>query len=325
MNIFIEQFRKELIEIALYADDTVANYVSCIYKYVAFIKSQFKIDLIKSTPQHLKQWITHLKKTDVSQSRLNHHRSALKSFFTFLVKMNVISNNPAEGLFLIKKTKSKLNQPINKETAFKLLKAMDRSTWIGERNLMIISCLYALGLRRAELANLKIRDFDPNHDPEHKIALLTVHGKGRKQRALFVVDKLYDNLVNYLNRPVSATHLNKKCNPKFRPIFPSRNGAILSGDHILKIVHQAAAKAGIKQRITPHVLRHSFATEMYLAKTPLNDIEDMMGHETQAETALYIHVPDELKQLALTTIIIEGDFACPYMYGIKFNLLGARS
>jgi site-specific recombinase XerD len=321
MNTLIEPFRKELIEIALYADDTVANYVSCIYKYVQFFDAKFNIDPIRTTPQHLKQWLTHLKKTGVGTSRLNHHRSALKSFFALLVKMNVINNNPAEGLFLIKKTNSHLNQPINKDTAFKLLKAMDRSTWIGERNFIIISCLYALGLRRAELANLKIKDFDPHHDLENKIGLLTVHGKGRKQRALFVVDKLYDNLIAYLKQPISQTHLNKKCNPKFRPIFPSRNSAILTGDHILKIVHQAAEKAGLKQRITPHVLRHSFATEMYLTKTPLNDIEDMMGHETQAETALYIHVPDDLKKQALETITIEGEFSWPYMYGGTSRLL----
>ena len=320
MNTLIEQFRKELIEIALYADDTVTNYIACIYKYVESAQSNFKIDPIKSTPQQINQWMTCLKKTGFSNSRLNHHRSALKSFFTFLVKIKVIKNNPADGLFLIKKTKSNLNQPISKDTAFKLLKAMDRSTWIGERNFMIISCLYALGLRRAELANLQIKDFDPNHDPENRIGLLTVHGKGRKQRVLFVVDKLYDNLTAYLKQSISQTYLKKKCNPKFKPIFPSRNGAMLSGDHILKIVHQATEKAGIKQRITPHALRHTFATEMYLAKTPLNDIEDMMGHETQAETALYIHVPDELKKQALASIIIEGEFSCPYMYGLKSKL-----
>jgi integrase/recombinase XerD len=315
MNKLIEQFRKELCHIALYADDTIANYVSCIYKYIAFAKAQFNVDAINSTPHHLKQWMTHLKHTGISNSRLIHHRSALTYFFTFLLKMEIIQTNPADGLLPIRKIKSDLNQPINKNTAFKLLKAMDRSTWIGERNFMIISCLYALGLRRTELATLKIKDFEPNFDPANKTGLLTIHGKGRKQRALFVVDKLYDNLTCYLNRPAASTHLKKNCAIKNRPIFPSKEGAMLTGDHILKIVHQAADKAGIKQRITPHVLRHSFATEMYLAKTPIEDIEDMMGHQTQAETALYIHVTDELKKQALETISIEGEFSWPFMYG----------
>lgn len=215
----------------------------------------------------------------------------------------------------MRKTKSDLNQPIDKETAYKLLKGVDRSTWIGERNFMIISCLYALGLRRQELATLKIRDFDSNFDPRNKTGLLTVHGKGRKQRALFIVDKLYHNLVDYLKRPISPTHLKMKCNIKNKPIFPSRDGATLTGDHILKIVHQAAQQAGITQRITPHVLRHSFATEMYQQNVPLDEIEDMMGHENNAETALYIHVPEKLKKQALELISLQADYSWPYLQG----------
>ncbi len=136
-----------------------------------------------------------LKNDGTSNSRLTHHKSALTGFFTFLVNLNTIKNNPAEGLFPLRRTKSDLNQPIDKETGCKLLKAMDRSTWINERDFMIVSFLYALGIRRGECASLKIKDFDPNFDPQNKIGLLTVHGKGRKQRALFIVDKLYDYLI----------------------------------------------------------------------------------------------------------------------------------
>jgi integrase/recombinase XerD len=321
MNTIIEQYRKELLQLAIYEEDTAKNYISCIYKYVEFVNNHFHIEPFKTTPQHLKQWMIHLKNTDISSSRMSNHKSALTGFFTFLMKMNIMDHNPTDCLFPIRRSKSDLNQPIDVDTAYNLLKAIDRSTWIGQRNFMIISCLWALGLRRAELTNLKIKDFDPDYDPKNKIGLLIVHGKGRKQRALFIVDKLYDKLVNYLARGVSPTHLNKKCNPKYRPIFPSRYGATLSGDHVLKIVHQAAQTAGINQRITPHVLRHSFATEMYLQRVPLNDIQDVMGHETEAETAIYIHVPEKLKQQALEIITIEGEFSWPFMYGGTSRLL----
>jgi site-specific recombinase XerD len=315
MNTIIEQFRKQLGDLALYKDATIANYIACIYKYVAFMQSQFNIDPITATPQHLQHWLIHLKKSAVSNSRLSNHQAALTAFFTFLRNMGIIDNNPTDRLFPIRKTKSDLNQPIDKDTAYQLLKSIDRSSWIGERNFMIVSCLWALGLRRGELAQLKIKDFDPHYDPPHKIGLLIVHGKGRKQRALFVVDKLYDHLVNYLARPRPQTHVKKHGSLKHGPIFPSKNGTSLTGNHILKIVHQAAQQADIKQRITPHVLRHSFATEMYLQRVPLNDIQDMMGHETEAETALYIHVPEQLKQQALQIIAIEGECSWPYMYG----------
>ena len=320
MNTLIEQFRKELLEVALYQNETVANYISCMYNYVNFVKQHFSIDPVCTKPSHLKQWMIHLKNTGISNSRLSHYKCALTAFFAFLVKLNRIENNPADALFPMRKTKSQLNQPINQEMAYRLLKSMDRSTWIGERNFMIVSCLYALGLRRQELAKLKRRDFDADFDAANKIGLLTIHGKGRKQRALFVVDKLYDRLVAYLNRQVYQTHLKIKCNINYRPIFPSRDGAFLSGDHILKIVRQAAENAGITQRITPHVLRHSFATEMYLQQVPLDDIEDIMGHETSAETALYIHVPETMKKQALKFISLHGETSWPYMPGGQSRL-----
>ena len=315
MNELIEQFRKELLEIALYQDDTISTYISCVYKYMDFVKQYIRIDPVKTTPNHLKQWMIHLKKTEISNSRLSHYKCALTAFFEYLCKIKLINDNPVEALFPLRKTKSNLNQPIDKQTAYKLLKSMNRSRWIDKRDFMIVSCLYALGLRRGELAKLKRHDFDADFDPYNKIGLLTVHGKGRKQRALFVVDKLYDILISYLAERVPVTHLNKKCNHKYKYIFPSRYGNILSGDHILKIVRQAAQKAKIEIRITPHVLRHTFATEMYLAKTPLDDVEDIMGHENQAETALYVHVPETMKKQALEIISIDARYSWPYLQG----------
>jgi site-specific recombinase XerD len=315
MNTIIEQYRKQLLELAIYEERTASIYIACIYKYVDFARSQLAIDPINTTPQHLKQWLIYLKKNKLGSSSLVQHTAALTSFFSFLINMAIIDHNPTDWLFPIRLSKSELNQPIDKDTAYQLLKSIDRSSWIGQRNFMIISCLWALGLRRAELANLKIKDFDPNYDSKHHIGLLIVHGKGRKQRALFVVDQLYHHLVNYLARPVAPTHVKKHSRLKHRPIFPSNKGALLTGNHILKIVRQAAQQAGIKGRITPHVLRHSFATEMYLQRIPLNQLQDIMGHYTEAETAIYIHVPEQLKQQALEIITIEKQFSWPYMYG----------
>ena len=236
MNTIIEQYRKQLLELAVYEERTAKIYISCIYKYVDFARCQFGIDPINTTPQHLKHWLIHLKKTNRGNSSLVQHTAALKGFFTFMMNMAIIDHNPTDWLFPIRISKSELNQPIDKDIAYQLLKSINRSAWIGQRNFMIISCLWALGLRRQELAHLKRKDFDPNYNPKHNIGLLIVHGKGRKQRALFVVDKLYHNLVNYLARPVSATHVKKHSPVKNRPIFPSKNAALLTGNHILKIV-----------------------------------------------------------------------------------------
>lgn len=138
MNTIIEQYRKQLLQLAIYEEDTARNYISCIYKYIDFTRSHLGIDPIKTTPQHLKQWMMHLKKNDVSNSRMTHHKSALTGFFTFLVNLELIDHNPADCLFPIRRSKSDLNQPIDTDTAYKLLKAVDRSTWIGERNFTLL-------------------------------------------------------------------------------------------------------------------------------------------------------------------------------------------
>jgi len=133
---------------------------------------------------------------------------------------------------------------------------------------------------------------------------LRVWGKNKKQRALFVVDKLYDYIIDYLAQQ-KAPH------EKQAPLFGTKKGAI-SGNTIQKMIKKYAKEAGICERITPHVLRHSFATEMYHQKIPLSAIQAMMGHCSQDETAIYIHVSDHLKKQALEIITITGESSCPF-------------
>jgi len=188
--------------------------------------------------------------------------------------------------------------PVPKETVERLLDIVDQSTWIGKRNYMIISMLWTLGLRISELTGLRVGSFEPDHVPEDRIGLLRVKGKNRKQRALFVVDNLYDNLIAYLAHPQSP----KK---KTDPLFPVESGKAISNDRIQKKIKEYCREAGIKERITPHVLRHSFATEMYNANVPLDAIQAMMGHEKRAETAVYIKVSDRFKKEALLQLTIN--------------------
>jgi len=206
-------------------------------------------------------------------------------------------------LFPIRRQKSDKNQPIDTEVALTLLRSIDRKSWQGERNFIIISFLWALGLRLNELVTLKVRDFEPYHDPEHRIGLLRIHGKGDKERALFVVDKLYDNLVNYLRHPQS---------PKGQavPMFPNHKKQALSKHRVQRMIVESTSKAGLEERITPHVLRHSFATEMYQQEVPPNAIQAMLGHNYLDESSIYIHVSDRQKKQALNNITIEGSQPC---------------
>lgn len=300
MQQLIVIFERQLADVNHYASDTVSNYVSCIQQFRTFVNDNWGIDPRFITGIHLKAWFKHVKQTGISHSRLIHHQSAIKHFYAFLRNMNCIETNPTIALLPIRRGKRNRRQAIDTNTAIRLLKTIDRSTWFGERDFMILSCLWTLGIRRLEAAALTRGCFEPDIVPGQNIGLLRVHGKGNKQRALFVVDQLYEHFIRYLNHP-------KTPDADDAPMFKSKTGAFMHGDAIGKIAHKYAKLAGIKQRVTPHMFRHGFATEMYLQGVPPEAIQAMMGHDKLEETAAYIHIPMQSKKQALEQLTIQGD------------------
>lgn len=298
MIALIDEYQHELSSIFGFAEDTVENYLSCIVMFCDWIKTRPQISPIDAQGSHVLKWMMELKEKGLSYSRLEHHRSALKTFYAMLVKMKIVRKNIASTLPSLRKRGISSVVPVSRDTVGKLLNVVDQSPWVGKRNYMIISMLWALGLRISELTGLSVGSFEPEHDPKGKIGLLRVKGKNRKQRALFVVDKLYDNLIAYLSHPQSPKR-------KRDPLFPVESGKAISNSRVQKKIKEYCTEAGIKERITPHVLRHSFATEMYHANVPLDAIQAMMGHDKMAETAVYIKVSDRLKKEALRNLSIS--------------------
>ena len=186
-----------------------------------------RIDPVYSKGPHILKWMAWLRKKGISNSRMQHHHSALKTFFALLCKLKIITKNPAQALPVIRKKISDRNKPISKKVALKLLRSVDQSTWHGKRNFSVISMLWALGLRVSELTSLKVKSFEPDH--ENRIGLLRVCGKNKKQRALFVVDKLYDVLTDYLKDPESSRKKNA-------PLFPIQSGTAISNNRVLNMI-----------------------------------------------------------------------------------------
>lgn len=301
MQDLIERYRKELSCVACFKDDTVSVYVTSIYRYFNYAQEKLAIDPLKPKAGDLTGWMRYLRESGTSFSRLQTYQIALKSFFAFLVKMGIIYHNPAQHLMLIRKGKSTLNQPISANTAFTLLDGFDLSVWIGQRDFAIVSILWAMGLRLSECLSLKVCDFDPDYNRLQKTGTLHVCGKGGKNRTLFVVEKLYDALTAYLALPESPEK-------KSDFMFPtkSRTGKPVSKDRVRRMIKQTAKDQGITDRVTPHVLRHTFATHMYESGVPAEAISRMMGHDSLEETSLYIHVSDAMKKEALAKIRIPG-------------------
>jgi integrase/recombinase XerD len=299
MFALIEQYQKKLSKINGFAASTVETYGLCIRAFCDYAKTQLEIDPVAVKGKQLLKWIQHLANTGIGLSHLAHHHYALKSFFAFVQEAGLVRTNPAEVLpYLIKRQRQRTHT-ISTNQAFALLDSFDRDTWYGLKNYTMLSILWALGLRTSELTALRVKDFETGHGK--RIGLMRIRGKNKKQRALFVVDKLFDQIIIYLAHPKAPK---KKLAPLF--VAESKETAI-TNNRLQRLVKDQARRAGIDVPVTPRVLRHSFATEMYHQNVPLEDICAMMGHDKPADTSVYVHVSDKLKQLALDHIHITGE------------------
>jgi integrase/recombinase XerD len=296
MIALIDLYRKELLKVNGFSPSTVETYTLSIKAFCDFAKTELKTDPINVNGPQLLKWILYLKNIGIGYSRIKNHHYALKSFFAFLKKSGHIPSNPAQALPLLITRRQQITKPISTRSAFKLLDSFDQSTWQGLRNYTMLAVLWALGLRTGELTSLKVKSFETGHG--RKIGLLRIRGKNKKQRALFVVDRLFDDLTRYLAHPQS---------PKIKraALFPAQPDTAISNNRLQNIVKQQAKKVGIQAKVTPRVLRHSFATEMYHQNIPIDAIQLMMGHDSIAETSIYVHVSDKLKQLALDNIRVS--------------------
>ena len=296
MIALIDLYRKTLLKVNGFSPSTVETYTLSIKAFCRFVKNELQTDIVNINGPKLLKWIQYLKNTGIGYSRIENHHYALKSFFAFLEKSGSISSNPAEALPLLITRRRQVTQPISTRDAVKLLDTFDLNTWLGLRNYTMVAVLWALGLRTSELTGLKVRSFETGHGK--RIGLLRIRGKNKKQRALFVVDRLFDDLTRYLGHPSSPSK-------KLAPLFQGQPDTAISNSRVQKLVKEQAKKAGIKLNVTPRTLRHAFATEMYHQNVPLSAIQDMMGHESIADTSIYVHVSDKLKQVALDNIIIS--------------------
>lgn len=296
MPALIDQYRKQLQKVNAFAASTIETYTISVKAFCQYAKTSLHIDPARATPDHLLQWLLNLKHSGIGYSRFENHHYALRSFFAFVHKAGLADANPAQALPLLINRRRQRTNPITACQVFKLLASFNRISWTGLRNFTMVSMLWALGLRTSELTGLNLRDFEPAHGK--RTGLLRIRGKNKKQRALFVVDRLFDQLVTYLAHPQSPCK-------KSAPMFPADNKkTALSNSRLQRIVKDQAKMAAISTRLTPRVLRHSFATEMYHQKVPLSAICAMMGHDAIAETAVYVHVSDQLIKQALEAVSV---------------------
>lgn len=282
---FIKSYRSYLkIERGL-SQNTIDNYSFDIERLCAFLdENQIEVSPIKITEEVLQQFIYEVSKqvNPRSQARII---SGLKSFFTYLIFEDYREDNPLE-LIEAPRIGRKLPDTLSVEDIDRLIEAIDLSGSeenrnIGHRNKAILETLYGCGLRVSELIELKISDLF------FEEGFVKVTGKGNKQR--FVpIGKLTEKYIQiYRNTGRNKLVIQKGHEDT---LFLNRRGKQLTRAMIFTIIKDLAVKISLNKVISPHTLRHSFATHLLENGADLRSIQLMLGHESITTTEIYVHL-----------------------------------
>lgn len=268
--------------------NTIDNYTFDIEKLCFFLTdNQIDISPLKINDEVLQQFVYEISRTvnPRSQSRII---SGLKSFFNYLIFEDYRTDNPME-LIETPKIGRKLPDTLSLNEIDKLIEAIDLSKQEGHRNKAIIETLYSCGLRVSELVSLKISDlfFDEG--------FIKVTGKGNKQRFVPIA-KSTQNLIDIYRKNIrNHLQINKKDEDT---LFLNRRGKQLTRAMIFTIIKNLAEAINLKKNISPHTLRHSFATHLLENGADLRAIQMLLGHESITTTEVYVHVDrTHLKQV----------------------------
>lgn len=271
MNENLENYRNYLKYERAYSDNTVGAYMNDLNKYEEFLKK----DILESDTEDLEKYLKYIK--NLESTTVAHKITSIKSYFNYNIKRGLVSVNPVDKVSRPKLTKH-LPEYLTEEEVGKLLDVEVKSPY-DYRNKTILELLYSSGIRISELVNIKT----PNYDSEE--CLIRIMGKGSKERIVPLGDYAVNIMNDYMNnyRPL----INKKHTDY---VFINNRGDKISRQFIFKVIKKEALKKGIKKDISPHTLRHTFATHLLKNGADLRIIQELLGHENISTTQIYTHV-----------------------------------
>ena len=223
---------------------------------------------------HINQYISFLFQRKMRSSSVNRKISSIKSFYIFLVKRNFVKNSPLNDLVTPKQEKY-LPESMSEAEVDKLLNSPDVSNKIENRDKAMIEMLYATGMRISELVNLKMTDVDM------KRCVVKVFGKGSKERLVPFGETALDSLRSYLNEREQSSS---------KEIFLSNRGKKMTRVAFLQRVKIYLIRENLKNSISPHTLRHAFATHLLNRGADLRSVQLLLGHSDLSTTQIYTHI-----------------------------------
>lgn len=287
LDIFVDQYISYLVFEKGLSEKTIESYSSDLSKYLEFLKQKGVKDITQAdTPMILKHLIA-LRESGLGSKSCARHLITLRGFYKFLAQEKVLEFDPAK-LIDLPKSGLKLPDVLSVSEVNLLLNIPDINTPLGKRNSAMLELLYAAGLRVSELVNLKFLDVNL------EACFVRVMGKGSKERivpfGLYAKNKIDDYVNN--SRPLLLKNRISKY------LFVARAGKPMTRQGFWKLLKQYVKQAKIKKNVTPHSLRHSFASHLLEGGADLRTVQVMLGHVDISSTQIYTHVArDHLRQI----------------------------
>jgi len=287
---YLQQFLQHLRYERNVSQHTLRNYSSDLEQFRDHL---FKIDKRADVPvsdiDHLtiREWMAELHGDNKKKTSIARKLASLRTFFQFLVREGVLENNPAK-LVATPRVERKLPNHLSMEDAVRFIETPDLNTDLGKRDRAILEFLYATGMRVGELVGLNLKDID------FREKLVRVTGKRKKQRILPFGEPSLQALMYYLNE-TRATFL-QNCPPATRDeqaVFLNYQGTRITTRSVGRMVDKYIKLCADIHDISPHSLRHSFATHLLDSGADLRDIQELLGHARLSTTQIYTQVSME--------------------------------
>lgn len=274
------EYKQYLIVEKGLSHNTITNYMLDLKSYQNFLESQFHVKNIEEIQtDHIREYLKFLTKNKRKSSTVARKLTSLKNYHIFLVKENYLSKNPTSPIDSPKK-ENKLPSVLTEEEVERLLDSIEVKDAISCRDKCMLETLYASGLRVSELVGLRLSDLNLDR------GFIRCIGKGNKERIVPIGDYAVFWLKKYIE--CERDHLLK--NNKNQYLFLNYMGHPLSRQAFWKIIKQRALDCHIVKNISPHTLRHSFATHLLDHGADLRSIQEMLGHSKISTTTIYTHV-----------------------------------
>lgn len=279
---------EEFLETKNHSPHTITSYISDLRDFESFIiREEFAPSLKEVTRERIaRNYVNYLANGELSNTSIRRKITSLRLFYDYMVEYEYLETNPFQNITLPKAPK-KLPRVISKNELKNLYEVCNKETDLGFRNYLILDFLFTTGVRAGELTNIKVNDlyFDRKE--------ILIHGKGSKDRYLFMTDILKENLKAYINQ--TRIRLLSKTDKQTDFLFLNYRGGPLTTRGLRKILKSIIKDTGDTYNIHPHLLRHTFATALLENGADLRSVQELLGHENLKTTQIYTHV--SMKQL----------------------------